>query len=299
MMAKVDVVIPAYNAARFLPAAIESVEAQTFQDWRILLVNDGSTDHTEEVVAPFRERLGEKLRCIKQANAGLPAARNTAIRNSTAEFLALLDADDIWLPWRLEESLKSLEGRPEAGLSYGMIRYIDEQGKTTPWQDRRQKHAEGWVATHIYTRSINLPCPTITFRRSCVDGVGLFDEKMRATEDRDMWLRIALKYEVRFVERVIAHYRRSANSMSTDLNRMLTAQLQFIEKHRGAPGCGAWQRRQALSRIYKQCAEEFSARQQPREALKSAIRAVALNPLDLNNARAAGSLLLKGTKVGR
>src|SRR5438270_7892227 len=103
-----------------------------------------------------------------------------------------------------------------------MIRYIDAEGKPTEWEDRRQRNAEGRIAGDIYTRKINLPCPTVTFRRACVDDVGFFDETMRATEDRDMWLRIALKYEVCFIERVIAHYRLSPTSMSTDLNRMVT-----------------------------------------------------------------------------
>ncbi len=87
-MPKVDVIIPAYNAAKYLPAAIESVVAQTFDNWRILLIDDGSTDNTTEVVAPYIEQLGPKLKYIYQPNAGLPAARNTAIRNSSAELLA-------------------------------------------------------------------------------------------------------------------------------------------------------------------------------------------------------------------
>src|SRR5271156_4120713 len=128
-MPKGDVIIPAYNAAKYLAAAIESVIAQTFEDWKILLVDDGSTDNTAEVVAPFQDRLGPKLSYIKQNNRGLPAARNSAIRASTAEFLALLDADDVWLPCRLEESLKALSDRPQAGLAYGLVTHIDPQGR--------------------------------------------------------------------------------------------------------------------------------------------------------------------------
>jgi len=85
-MPKVDVIIPAYNAAKYLPTAIESVVAQTFEDWRILLVDDGSTDDTAAVVSPYLERLGPKLKYIRQENKGLPAARNAAIANSDAEF---------------------------------------------------------------------------------------------------------------------------------------------------------------------------------------------------------------------
>src|SRR5271170_5133976 len=127
-MAKVDIIIPAFNAANYLPTAVESVLSQTFDDWRILLVDDGSTDNTAEVVAPFQDRLGPKLSYIKQNNRGLPAARNSAIRASTAEFLALLDADDVWLPCRLEESLKCFENRPQVGLAYGLISRINPEG---------------------------------------------------------------------------------------------------------------------------------------------------------------------------
>src|ERR1700676_1975812 len=104
-MPTVDVIMPAHNAAKYLRTAIESVVAQTFDDWRIILVDDGSTDETPEIARLFVERLGAKLKYIRQKNKGPAAARNAAIRNSSAEFLALLDADDIWLHFRLSESL--------------------------------------------------------------------------------------------------------------------------------------------------------------------------------------------------
>ena len=298
-MPKVDIIIPAYNAARYLPAAIESVITQTFEDWRIVLVDDGSTDNTAEVVTPYIDRLGPKLLYVKQANAGLPAARNAAIRNSSSEFLALLDADDVWLPCRLEESLKAFENRPQVGMAYGFNSRIDTQGTVIDTFANRQKYAEGRIAPYIYMRRVNLPCPTITFRRKCVDEVGPFDETMRATEDRDMWLRIALRYEVALVPKLLAHYRTSPEAMTTDSDRMLKAQLQFIEKHYGAPGCGPVARRIALMGIYKQRAEAFAARGQLRAGLLSALRAVALYPLDLNTNRTSGSLLLRYLGLSR
>src|SRR5271154_6542620 len=147
-MAKVDIIIPAFNAANYLPTAVESVLSQTFDDWRILLVDDGSTDNTAEVVAPFQDRLGPKLSYIKQNNRGLPAARNTAIRASTAEFLALLDADDVWLPCRLAESLRVMEGRPRVGLSYGLVTHIDPKGRLGTTFKGNRKNAEGHIAPH-------------------------------------------------------------------------------------------------------------------------------------------------------
>jgi glycosyltransferase involved in cell wall biosynthesis len=297
-MPTIEVIIPAYNAAKYLPIAIESVMAQTFEDWGILLVDDGSTDNTAEIVAPYIERLGPKIKYIKQPNAGLPAARNTAIRNSTAEFLALLDADDIWLPCRLAESLKSFENKPRVGLSYSFVSLIDENGEILKVFDNIQPHAEGNIAPYIYTRDVQLPCPTITFRRSCIDEVGFFDETMRATEDRDLWLRIALKYEIGLVRTVLALYRTSPDSMTRDPDRMLQAQLQFIQKHYGAPGCGILARRIALSRCYKQRAEALGMRQQLRPALMSSLRALALYPTDIANVRTASSLFLRCVGLG-
>ncbi len=293
-MPTVDVIIPAFNAAHYLPFALESVASQTFDDWQIVLVDDGSTDNTPEVIAPFLDRFGSKLKYIRQENRGLPAARNAALRSSTSEFLALLDADDVWLPNRLAASLKALAAHPAAGLAYGLIRVIDPEGRVVgdSWTGN-PKHAEGHIAPHIYMRKVELPCPTITFRRRCIDDVGFFDETMRATEDRDLWLRIALRYEVAFVPEVIASYRVSPNSMSANSQRMLEAQLHFIRKHYGAKGCGLRPRQISLARAYKQQAEAFNKQGRAGDALASALKAVALYPLDLDNPRTAASLLLK------
>lgn len=286
-----DVIVPAYNAARFLPMALDSVITQSYKDWRIILVDDGSSDETPAVAARYVEQLGSKLLYIHQANRGLPAARNVAIANSSAELLALLDADDIWLPKRLEESLKCFEGRPEVGLSYGFNSRIDAAGEVVDTFTNQSRFPEGHVAPYIYMRTMNLPCPTVTFRRKCVDAIGTFDESMKATEDRDLWLRIAQRYTVALVPKVIALYRISPQAMTTDPDRMLKAQLQFVQKHYGTPGCGVRARRVALGWIYRQRAEALAVRRQKWAALGSALRALGYYPFDLKNLRTAGSLL--------
>jgi glycosyltransferase involved in cell wall biosynthesis len=195
-MATVDVIIPAFNAAKYLPAALESVGAQTFEDWQIVLVDDGSTDNTAEVVAPFIDRFGPKLKYIKQENRGMSAARNAAIRASTSEWIALLDADDVWAPCRLAESIQAFATRPRAGIAYGLITYMDHAGRPLGTFQGNAGRVEGSIAPYIYMRKVELPCVTVTIRRACIDQVGLFDETMRSTEDRDLWLRIALHHEV-------------------------------------------------------------------------------------------------------
>ncbi len=289
-MPTVEIILPAFNAARFLPMALDSVVAQTFADWRILLVDDGSTDETAAIAAHYAERLGPKLLYIHQENRGLPAARNTAIRHAEAEFLALLDADDVWLPQRLEASLKLFADRPEIGLSYGLIEGIDSSGRVVGRFTGRKQHPEGWIAPLIYMRTMDLPCPTVTFRRVCVEQVGLFDETLRATEDRDLWVRIAQHFQVACVPEVIAQYRTSPQAMTTDPERMLKAQLQFVQKHFRSPGCGVRARRVALSWIYRQRAEALAKRGRLREAVGSACYAVALYPLEIRNARTAAGV---------
>lgn len=286
-MPTVDIILPAYNAAAFLPMALNSVMGQTFAEWRILLVDDGSTDETAAIALRYAERLGPKLHYIHQENRGLPAARNTAIRHAEAEFLALLDADDVWLPHRLEASLKLFAGRPEVGLSYGLIEGINPAGEVLSRFTDRKHHPEGWIAPLIYMRTMDLPCPTVTFRRSAVEKSGLFDESLRATEDRDLWVRIAQHFQVACVPEVIAQYRTSPQAMTTDPERMLRAQLQFVEKHFRSPGCGIRARRVALSWIYRQRAEALAKRGQMRAAVGSALHAFVLYPLDIRNARTA------------
>lgn len=293
-----DIIIPAYNAERYLATALESVIAQDFADWRILLVDDGSTDGTAEIAARYERQLGERICVITQANAGLPAARNAALRAASAEFLAILDADDVWLPCRLTESLKSFAGRLEVGLSYGLIQRIDEHGSVFAVFSGNPQHAEGNIAPAVYMRRVEFPCPTVTVRRSIATDVGFFDETMRATEDRDFWLRVALRSEVTFIPKVIASYRSSPHSMSTDMDRMLTAQLRFIHKHYGAPGCGWKARRIAVARAYKQRAEVYSERGRRWRAVGSVLRACWLWPLGTDNLRSAGSLLLRALRPG-
>lgn len=292
-MAKVDVIVPAYNAARFLPLALDSVIAQTFTDWRILLIDDGSEDSTAEIGASYQARLGAKLTYIRQQNRGLPAARNTALRHATAELCALLDADDVWLPDRLAESLKAFEGRPEVGLSYGFIDRIDSEGRYIDEFTRRNRHGEGDIATYIYRRMLDLPCPTVSFRLRCIEQTGSFDENLRSTEDRDLWLRIAQRFRVALVPRLIAHYRVSPQAMTANPDRMLQAQLQFIAKHYREPGCGWLSRRIALGNIYRQHAEALATRGEKYPAARSALRAIRFYPFQASTARTALSLLLR------
>ena len=125
---RVSVVIPAFNQARFLPAAIDSALAQTYRDREIIVVDDGSTDETPDVA----RRYGDALRYVRQANKGLAGARNTGIERARGEFVALLDSDDVWLPGFLEHMMAVAEAQPRAAVYFGAWRYIDASGNPLP-----------------------------------------------------------------------------------------------------------------------------------------------------------------------
>lgn len=299
----VDVIVPCFNGARYLAQALDSVVAQTFGDWRIVLVDDGSTDRTPEIAAGYAARLGARMLHIRQGNRGLAATRNVAIRVSGeaggAELLALLDADDVWLPERLGRSVAALRAAPAAGLSYGFVTTIDEWDRPIQTYADLLPGREGRIAASIYTRRLHLPCPTVTFRRRHFEAAGGFDETMRATEDRDLWLRIALEAEVVCVPEVLALYRTAAGGMTGDAERMFEAQLRFVHKHRGAPGLTAAHFRSALASVFRQRAETETARGLLGPAAAHLARALGLEPLSGGNWRTVASLAKRALRVTR
>jgi glycosyltransferase involved in cell wall biosynthesis len=284
-MARVSAIVPAYNAAHYLPTSIKSVMDQTYTDWELVIVDDGSTDGTRELVASYAAQLGDKLRYVHQPNKGLPAARNTGIRNASGELMALLDADDIWLPARLERSVAAMDVDPAIGIVHGRFERVNVEGspvgQTQPVFPL--KYMSGMIADHLYTRRIHLACATVTFRKACIEKAGWFDETMRATEDRDLWFRIARFYKVAFVDEIIARYRVSAGSMSSDTARMLTWQTYFVEKHYKSGACGPLKRMEALSSIYRERGDDLFRKARMDEAISVYSKAALYNPLKIAN----------------
>ena len=194
-MAAISVVIPAYNCAAYLPTAIESVLAQTVPDLEIIVVDDGSTDATPAVVAPYLDR----LQYICQGNRGLPGARNAGIRAAKGEYIALLDADDSWLPEKLALQMPRFAD-PQVGIVYSdfSVRYAD--GRVLPsYLADRPLAAEGFVVQK-YIRSRFLFPSSMVLRRSAIEACGFFDEEMLAAEDIELFTRICLRWKVSRVD---------------------------------------------------------------------------------------------------
>ncbi len=283
-MPRVSVIIPSYNSASYLGLAIDSVIKQTYSDWEFVLVDDGSVDNTQAVVDEYAGRLADRFRYIYQPNQGLSAARNTAMRNARGDLFALLDADDVWLPARLEESVAAMDKYPQAGLVHGKVMRIDKADLFLDAPECDTKYLSGNIARFIYTRRAHILCPTAMFRRQCVAELGGFDESMRSVEDRDMWFRIAERWAVVYIDKVVAHYRLSGAGMSENLDRMLAWQKYFVKKHRFSSCVSKHAYWIALASIYRERGDRLFDRKQPLKAIVDYSLSVLFNPFDWQNA---------------
>lgn len=181
----VSFVIPAYNAASTIRATIESVLRQTYRDFEVLVVDDGSTDETASIVRSF----GPDVRNLYQPNQGLAAARNTGIRATTGKVLVLLDADDMWLPDLLERQMVILSARSEIDGVFAWAQFIDEQGAPLP--DQMRTRLNGEVLRSLLLGGNGVLFSMLAVRRTVFEKVGLFDPVLRQAQDWDMMLRMA------------------------------------------------------------------------------------------------------------
>jgi len=221
----VSVVIPTYNTIAYLPYAIESVLRQTFQDFEILVVNDGSTDTTD---LWMDQQPDDRIRHIRQANQGLSAARNTGISLAQGRYVALLDADDVWEPTKLEKQVHYLDTHPDIGMVHAWISFIDAEGQSTGRILKTE--AEGWAQIHLLHRN-DVAVLTAVVRRECFEKVGDFDRTLKSLEDWDMWIRLARDYPIAVIREPLARYRQLRHSMSRNCEVMERSFRQVIDRH--------------------------------------------------------------------
>ena len=231
-MPAVSIVMPAYNVAPYIGAAIRSALAQTFHDFELIVVDDGSKDDTAEIVRGLA-REDQRVRLVQQPNRGLAGARNTALRAGRGEMFALLDSDDMWEPEFLAAQVAILEARPDVDIVTGNGWYLDgaHHGQLArPYPDPRPDPVLASIIGDEWSVFI-----MSVFRRRVYTGIGPFDETMRSNEDYDFWLRAALAGFV-FVrnDRPLGYYRVRPDSLSASNVRMLRGILHVCTKLRPA-----------------------------------------------------------------
>jgi len=248
----VSIIIPAYNVAPYIKEALDSVFAQTYTNFEPIVINDGSPDTPalEEVLAPYRSRIVY----LKQENRGLAGARNTGLRAATGEFVALLDADDLWTPEYLQEQVSFLQQHPEIDLVYCNSLFFGKSihaGIT--FMDLCPSEGEA-TASALITRRCHV-FVSVTARTHLLRSIG-FDESLRSCEDFDCWLRFtAAGHRIGYQRKTMVHYRKHDASLSANQTWMAEHNLKVLNKARSLWPVGSKEHQEVLDAIGEKTAQ--------------------------------------------
>jgi glycosyltransferase involved in cell wall biosynthesis len=221
----VSVIVPSYNMAHFLPQAVQSALAQTYQSVEVQIIDDGSTDNTPDVVRQWEA--DPRVRVHRQANGGLSHARNQGIALTRGAFIALLDADDIWVPEKLALQMALFRDRPEVGVVYSGYQRIDGEGQPLPTEPTRMHR--GRVSGALLIENF-VPASSAVVRRECFERCGDFDVSLRTGEDYDMWLRLSAHYLFDFVAERTIRYRIWGGQMSKDYRARYETGIRTMQR---------------------------------------------------------------------
>ncbi len=214
-MYSVSVIIPSYNGSKYLPETLDSVLKQTYADYEIIIVDDGSSDDTKDVVEEYRRKYPRKIKYIYQDNGGPACARNNGIKNSSGEFVAFVDCDDIWVSEKLEVQVDYLRKHPECGFVFSDVFALDEDGKVGKTMMRLKSPESGKIFYSLLRENFVLTL-TLLVRRECIEKVNGFceDRSIMGSEDHHCWLKMANFYDGGYIDLPLAFYRIRQGSLS-------------------------------------------------------------------------------------
>lgn len=275
-MQEVSVIIPTYNYGRFIAQTIDSALGQTLPPREVIVVDDGSTDSTPEILA----RYGERIRVIRKQNGGVAAARNTGAEAAAGDLLAFLDADDIWLPQKLERQVQRFEEEPTLGLVHCGMQWIDAEGN--PTGEGLVNGMEGWVAEEMLRfrrTTIIAPGGTTLVPRRIFQELGGFDPRLPPSEDWDFSYRVASRYKVGFVPEALLLYRLHGVNGHLNVSRMERAMLLAYEKaFSGADSRLRRLRRRCYGNLHMVLAGSFFRAGQYRDFARHLLKSLWLTP---------------------
>lgn len=203
----ISIIIPSYNSALYLPEAIQSALSQSYRDIELIVVNDGSTDNTHEIIQQYLD----KIIYIKKKNGGPASARNLGIAHSKGEYIAFLDADDLWLPDKLEKQLAKITESPDGSFVYtGFTNFDDQNGTMLPGAPDTPA---GMLFDRLLVESVIL-LSTVLLRRDVLLEAGCFDADLQTAEDTNLWLKIARSHRIEVIPEVLVQRRLHGNNIS-------------------------------------------------------------------------------------
>ena len=291
---KVSVIIPTYNRCDLVQKALQSVFAQTYHDFEVVVVDDGSTDDTRAVVEGRT-----RVRYLFQENAGPAKARNVGIRQARGDMIAFLDSDDVWWPEFLKTQVEVLSRYPEVGLVCARSIVGEKESKYFPCT---QEPFVGDLYRKLFEQSF-IRTPATVLRKSCLDVVGGFNESYRCFEDYDLWLRIARKYSIAYVNRCLARCGRQGDNLSKDFLRPLGAHLkvaiEVLERNYDASRIPEAVYRRRISKRYLQFSRLFFRRGENAQAWSCLWRALSITPYSLRPYRYLLKCIFRGLIMAR
>lgn len=224
---KVSAIIPVYNCEKYVREAVESALAQTCPPHEIIVVDDGSTDGTREALDRYRN----SIIYVCQKNAGEPAARNTGIQHASGEYIAFLDADDLWLPPKLQLQMDYFKAHPECALVYTDMMIFDDDGilDRSFRASHERVYRSGRIFQQIFFESLFNPS-CVVFRKACIEKVGWFDESFLVGSDYDMWLRMARHFEFGYVDSPLLMYRQHPQMSTRGLGIALKDGMPWLAR---------------------------------------------------------------------
>ncbi len=230
-MSRVSVIIPVYNSAKTVGEALDSVAAQTYTDYEIIVVNDGSSDQSENVIKKYM-RPPLDVTYVEQVNKGPGAARNTGLRLAKGEFVAFLDADDLWDKDKLATAVQAMDAHPEVKLVFTDMRHVvnNSLAHSSYLHERGYRHI---ASGHIYDNLLKgnfIFTPTVVLRRDALDETGQFDEQLPIAEDYDLWLRITRQYPVYYLDRPLVTRRRMGSNITENKQAYVQSCIRLREK---------------------------------------------------------------------
>lgn len=240
---RVSIIIPTYNRAALLPETLGSVFAQTFTDYQAIVVDDGSDDGTPGLLAGLAERAEMK----RIAHAGPGAARNAGLALARGEYIAFLDADDLWAPRFLETMTAGLDAAPHAGFVYCDYSTFDESGAVTAAYLPPEHKLRGDLFPTLLEGDF-ISTGALLVRKSCFDVIGGFDPQLPVAEDWDLWLRLAREFPAEYVDEPLTRIRLDAHHVSRQPELIYTQNLKVLHKLRRARPAEARRWREVLRR---------------------------------------------------
>jgi cellulose synthase/poly-beta-1,6-N-acetylglucosamine synthase-like glycosyltransferase len=238
---RVSVITPVYKVEQYIAETVRSVLAQTYPEFELLIVDDGSPDRSVEICQQFQD---PRIKIIRQENRGANAARNEGIRQAKGDYLAFLDGDDLWLPEKLEKHVEHLESSPQIGISFSRSAFIDEAGN--PLGIYQIPKLEGITIGHIFCRNPISNGSCAVFRREVFEAIKYqdnlygdtqdfyWDERLQGSQDIDCWFRIAIQtdWQMEGIPESLTLYRVNSGGISANLLKKQESWEQVIEKTR-------------------------------------------------------------------